>query len=206
MGGGEPSSPVFPAPPLRVGAPRAALSASRFRQVKRHKAHYTAPQIGTCLTSFSPQSPSFQGVSASSPNWPFPFPFSFPGGGGHRSGQIFWSPRRMEGTLLPLPRPQLEGGGEVSRVHKGQMLKKKRGKVSTHPIPPLPTPRERGTALRTFLRSKRVFLKDLRYANHKLSTGCLHRKGVSFPVSHGNCSSLPNFGDEGCYLRRHKGH
>lgn len=134
MGGGEPSSPVLPAPPLREGAPRAAFSASSSRQVKRHKDLYAAPQIGCLPHQLLPRHHPLFGVFLPAPQIGL-FPFSFRGVGG-RSGQILWSPSGTEGTLLLLPRPQLEGGGEVSRVHKGQMLKKKRAKVSTHPTLP----------------------------------------------------------------------
>lgn len=118
----------------REGAPRAAISASSSRQVKRHKDLYAAPQIGYLPHQLLPRHHPLFGVFLPAPQIGL-FPFSFRGVGG-RSGQILWSPSGTEGTLLLLPRPQLEGGGEVSRVHKGQMLKKKRAKVSTHPTLP----------------------------------------------------------------------
>lgn len=81
MGGGEPSSPVLPAPPLREGAPRAAISASSSRQVKRHKDLYADPQIGYLPHQLLPVITLFSGCFCPLPKLAFSFPI-FIGGGG----------------------------------------------------------------------------------------------------------------------------
>lgn len=81
MGGGEPSSPVLPAPPLREGAPRAAISASSSRQVKRHKDLYAAPQIGYLPHQLLPVITLFSGCFCPLPKLAFSFPIFIRGEG-----------------------------------------------------------------------------------------------------------------------------
>lgn len=67
--------------------------------------------------------------------WPSPF----------LGGKIRWIPLkprngRHSPTLLPPPHNTAGGGGEVSRVHKGQMLRRKRAVPDPHPPTPPPPP------------------------------------------------------------------
>lgn len=153
-GGGRPNSGptshsswerVFPDPPPLPPSPQThAVHSGRSKgpkltqttQLKARRFSRTGRGLSECVLANS--TPSSQRLSPPPPGCLLPLPplvlGDKIGGAPPSTGN-----GRLSPALLPLPTTQLEGGGEVSRVHKGQMLRRKRTGPTPHP-PPHPHP------------------------------------------------------------------